>query len=85
MIIWFSDVTKRITMHLSFKMVREYFLEIEIDIHGIMKNGYPGDFPQHKYVSPVTLLMTKPRWNDWNYYLSQFHLNQIHFCFPPSI
>lgn len=31
--------------HLSIKMVREYFLKIEIDIHGMMKNWYPGDIP----------------------------------------
>lgn len=46
-------------MYLSFKMVREYFLNIKIGIHGIMKNDYLGDTPQHKYVSPITLLTIK--------------------------
>lgn len=62
-------------------MVRGYFLKIEIDIHRIMKNGYPGDIPLHKYVSPITLTATKHLLNDLNYYLSLFHLNQIDCCF----
>lgn len=33
-------------------MVRKYFLEIEIDIHRIMKNEHQGCISQHKYDSP---------------------------------
>lgn len=72
-------------MHLSFKMVLEYFLNIEIDIHGIMKNEYPGDIPQHKYISPIKWITTKDLLNGLNYCLSRFHLSLLHFCFLPSV
>lgn len=64
-------------------MVGEYFLSIEIDICEIMKNRYPGDIPQHKYISPLTLITTKYSLNNLNYYLSQFHFSLIHSVFLP--